>query len=84
MDRSDLQKEPARRYASARALAEDLARFRDGETIHARRASALERGSKWARRRPAVAALWVLGVAAFLGTTIGGALYLVGQHRSAL
>ena len=79
-----LSKEPARRYASARALAEDLARFRDGETIHARRASALERGSKWARRRPAVAALWALGVAAFLVTTTGGALYLVRQHRTSL
>jgi eukaryotic-like serine/threonine-protein kinase len=79
-----LSKEPARRYASARALAEDLARFRDGETIHARRASALERGSKWARRRPAVAALWALGVAAFLGTTIGGALHLVGRSQRAV
>ena len=79
-----LSKEPVRRYASARALAEDLARFRDGETIHARRASALERGAKWARRRPAVAALWALGVAAFLGTTIGGALHLVGRSQRAV
>ena len=68
----------------AQALAGDLARFRDGETIHARRASALERGSKWARRRPAVAALWALGVTAFLVTTTGGALYLVRQHRTSL
>src|SRR5262249_1727275 len=79
-----LSKEPARRYASARALAEDLERFRDGETIHARRASALERGAKWARRRPAVAALWALGVAAFLGASIGGALYLVGRSQRAV
>src|SRR5262249_7521257 len=52
-----LQKEPARRYASALALAEDLCCFQQGKLIRARPVSRLERVRKWARRRPAVAAL---------------------------
>jgi tetratricopeptide (TPR) repeat protein/tRNA A-37 threonylcarbamoyl transferase component Bud32 len=74
-----LSKEPARRYASALALAEDLERYRDGEPILARRASAVERGMKWARRRPSSAILLALGAAAFLGLTAGGALLVRGR-----
>jgi len=70
-----LSKEAPRRYASASELAADLDRHRKGESIHARRASPVERGAKWARRRPAAAALLALGLAAFLGLTVGGALY---------
>jgi tetratricopeptide (TPR) repeat protein/tRNA A-37 threonylcarbamoyl transferase component Bud32 len=52
-----LGKEPARRYASAEALAEDLRRFQAGEPIVARPIRLWERGIKWARRRPSLAAL---------------------------
>ena len=52
-----LEKQPARRYASARLLAEDLRRFRAGEPIEARPVSVVEQGVKWAKRRPAVASL---------------------------
>src|SRR5439155_24326309 len=44
-----LHKEPARRYASAQALADDLRCFLAGEPIQARPASLSERGVKWAR-----------------------------------
>jgi WD40 repeat protein/tetratricopeptide (TPR) repeat protein len=52
-----LKKEPLRRYASARELADDLRRFRSGEPIVARPVGPCERGLRWARRRPAAAAL---------------------------
>jgi formylglycine-generating enzyme required for sulfatase activity len=55
-----LSKKPDRRYASAEELADDLRRFRAGEPIRARPVGRAERALKWARRRPALAAL--LGV----------------------
>src|SRR5262249_24252479 len=68
-----LEKDPKRRYGSADALAEDLERYLRGEPILARRTGPLERAVKWARRRPATAALLlsVLSVAAlgFAGVT---------------
>jgi tetratricopeptide (TPR) repeat protein len=62
-----LEKQPAKRYATAEALAEDLRRFLDGKPIAARSASAWERAWKWAKRRPAVAALLAVIVLAAAG-----------------
>jgi serine/threonine protein kinase len=45
-----LEKEPAERYPSARALAEDLGRFLAGESVTAVPASDLDRQTRWARR----------------------------------
>jgi hypothetical protein len=55
-----LEKEPARRYATAEALAADLRRFGAGEPIAARPVGIVGRGLKWARRRPMTAGLTVL------------------------
>ena len=65
-----LQKEPAKRYDSAAALAEDLRRFLGGEPIVARPVPFWERAIKWARRRPAIASLAV-AVLLLLATLIG-------------
>jgi tRNA A-37 threonylcarbamoyl transferase component Bud32 len=54
-----LHKEPRRRYPTAAALAEDLRRYQAGEPIVARPVGSVERVVKWARRRPAAAALLV-------------------------
>jgi WD40 repeat protein/serine/threonine protein kinase len=51
-----MAKEPARRYATARELADDLRRFQKGEPIRARPVSAFERLRRWCQRNPAVAA----------------------------
>jgi len=63
-----LEKDPARRYPSARALADDLARFRAGQPILARPVGLAVRGLKWVRRHPARAAV----VAAVVLGTAGG------------
>ncbi|MBM4068867.1 MAG: hypothetical protein FJ271_07965 [Planctomycetes bacterium] len=55
-----LEKDPARRYASAEALADDLHRYLEGEPIAARRMSALRRTVRWCRRHPAAAVLLTL------------------------
>lgn len=52
-----LQKESAKRYESAAAMADDLGRFIDGEPIAARPVSQVERAWRWAKRKPALAGL---------------------------
>jgi WD40 repeat protein/serine/threonine protein kinase/tetratricopeptide (TPR) repeat protein len=70
-----LRKEPSRRYPTAAALAEDLHRFQAGEPIQARPVGLLERGRKWACRRPALAALIGVSAAALLCLVAGGWWY---------
>jgi hypothetical protein len=69
-----LQKDPARRYESARALAEDLRRFLGGEPIRARPVPPWERAVKWARCRPAIAAM-ALAVLLLLASLLGGGIW---------
>jgi WD40 repeat protein/serine/threonine protein kinase len=69
-----LQKEPHKRYPNAEALAEDLKRFLAGEPIQARPIGLYGRTIKFARRRPALAALAALGILAAV-TILAGSLY---------
>jgi serine/threonine-protein kinase len=74
-----LQKTPARRYATAQDLADDLQRFLDGKPVRARPVGVLERTVKWARRRPA-AALLVAALVVLLGAAAGTAVWLHHQE----
>jgi serine/threonine-protein kinase len=74
-----LQKSPARRYASAQDLADDLHRFVDGKPVCARPVGLLERTVKWVRRRPA-AALLVAALVVLLGAAAGTCVWLHHQE----
>lgn len=81
-----LEKDPARRYASAAMLAADLVRFLGREPIHARPISRLERGLRWCRRKPIVAGLLaavILLVVLALGGTSWGYLQAVAERDRA-
>jgi WD40 repeat protein len=78
-----LHKDPARRYADAESLAEDLRRFRAGEPIRARPVGMAERLAKWARRRPASAGLIAVTVLAG-AALLGGGLWYNAQLADAL
>jgi serine/threonine-protein kinase len=68
--------EPADRYQSAGALAEDLRRFLDDRSIAARRVSLPERAWRWCRRNPAMAWLLAALLALFVVAIGSGVWYL--------
>jgi len=73
-----MAKEPGRRYATSRALSEDLRRWLNREPIQARPVSRTERLWRWCRRNPAVASLTaglVVLLAALALVSTGSALY---------
>ena len=82
-----LEKAPPQRYTTAESLADDLRGFLKGEPISARPVGPLERSLKWARRRPAVAALismlLVVTGLAFAGVTWQWRKTLAAQRRGA-
>jgi eukaryotic-like serine/threonine-protein kinase len=78
-----LQKDPARRYAGAIELAEDLARFQAGEPIRARPVGWPERTWRWCRRNPSLAAmLAILAVALIVGTAVSSGLAIVARAEA--
>ena len=83
-----LEKEPAKRYATAEDLADDLGRFQRRETIRARPQSSAMRGAKWARRHPAItvfalmAILIVATVVGVLGTAYAEVREAVEQKET--
>jgi len=76
-----LEKEPQARYASAALLADDVGRYLNGEPILARPAPRWERAWKWARRRPAAAALAVVSTLSILVALGGGSWFQANVNR---
>src|SRR5262249_15052587 len=74
-----LEKEPARRYATAQALADDLKRFTAGEPIAARAVGPAGRLARGCRRRPVTAGL----LAALVLTAATGLRAVLWQWRQA-
>ncbi len=67
-----LEKDPARRYARALDLADDLRRFLNGEPVRARLLSPVGRALKWARRHPGEGVAAFALVLAAVGGVTGG------------
>jgi WD40 repeat protein/tRNA A-37 threonylcarbamoyl transferase component Bud32 len=75
---------PARRYQTARALAEDLRRWLEDEPIRARPIGRAERAFRWGRRYPAAAALLLIGpLAALALVALGVGLFYNARLQSA-
>ena len=80
-----LEKDPARRYDSARALAEDIGRYLDGEPIAARPASLGYRLYKRARRSAALVATAAVALILVLGFAfVGLRARADARHQAAL
>ncbi len=66
-----LEKDPAKRYPTAQALAADLLRYLRNEPISVRPAGALERGYKWVKRNKVVAgAMAAVSLALLVGASV--------------
>jgi tetratricopeptide (TPR) repeat protein/tRNA A-37 threonylcarbamoyl transferase component Bud32 len=77
-----LEKEPARRYATAEELADELARYGQGLPIHARPITRLAHGWRWCRRNPVVAGLSVSLAAIILVVAVTAPI--VAMHQVSL
>jgi WD40 repeat protein/tetratricopeptide (TPR) repeat protein len=77
-------RDPAGRYATAGALAEDLRRFVEDRPIRARRVSAAERLARWCRRNKRLAASLGATAAALVIAVIAALLYAREQSGLAV
>ena len=81
-----IAKEPGERYATAKALSEDLQNYLAGKPIKARRVGIAERTWRWCRRNPAAAGLvGVSGIAAtaLVSVIVGLAFYREIEAKNA-
>jgi tetratricopeptide (TPR) repeat protein len=77
-----MAKAPARRYATARDLAEDLRGFLRNEPIRARPISVLGRFQRWCARNPALAITGGLASAALLAATAVSVVFALHEIQA--
>ncbi|MFO1498684.1 MAG: S8 family serine peptidase [Verrucomicrobiota bacterium] len=80
-----LEKDPAKRYATAQALADDLQRFLRNQPIMARPITRLARLIRWSQRNPALASAYSLLILLLFLLLLGSPLviYRINQARRA-
>jgi WD40 repeat protein len=79
-----LHKEPGKRYATARSLADDLRHWLAGEPILARPVGRMERTWRWCRRHPALTGFLVMSVVALLAVAVAGQRWYYTTHLQGL
>ncbi len=77
-----LEKEPAKRYPTARELAVELGRVLNDEPIHARRVGIVGKLWRWSNRKPALASLSAMVLILLLAGTAVGTWLAVHAKRA--
>ena len=79
-----LEKDPAKRYQSAAAVAEELQRYLQGEPILGRPVSSSERAWRWCRRNPVLSALSAASLILLTTVAIGSSIaaYQISEQRN--
>ena len=77
-----MAKEPNRRYATARDLADDLERFQNGEPIRARPVWRSEKAWRWCRRNPSLAVASSLAMAALVAVAVVSLAFALEETRT--
>jgi WD40 repeat protein len=79
-----LEKEPARRYSSAKEVADELDRFLQDKPVQARPVSGAEKVWRWCRRKPVVAMLGAAVLTLLIVVLVGAPIALVRINRARL